>query len=473
MPRTIAEQIGAFEAKRAASAARMTAIMEKAAAEDVTLEQAESEEYDQLELEIKNIDEHLVRLRKLENQQRQQLVVIDPQEEQRKAVVTRAPAMAVSVKPNCPPGIGFVRLAKIMMAGKGDTMRALHYAEEYRNVHPEFEAILRSDIAATMRGNPQLMEKAIQQPGTTTDTAWASPLIAYTQLASEYADLLRPALIMSKLSLRRVPFNIQLPAATSGASMGWVGESAPKPVTAMAFATIVLRWAKAAGIIVLTDELVRFSNPSAEAVVRDEMIKAMVQFLDRQFVDPTVAEVTNTSPASITNGVTPVTASGVNEAAFRTDAAALINSFLANNYTLASGVWIMTQQQAARFSFMQNALSQRSFPDITPSGGTLMGFPVVASENVPATGGSPVDGYPIIFAIADEIMLADDGQTVIDASNQASLQMESAPDSPPTATTLMVSLWQANMVGLRAERWINWKKRRTTAVGYIQNAKYA
>jgi hypothetical protein len=70
-------------------------------------------------------------------------------------------------------------------------------------------------------------------------------------------------------------------------------------------------------------------------------------------------------------------------------------------------------------------------------------------------------------------MLADDGQVVIDASREASLQMESAPDSPPTSSSNMVSLWQMNMTGLRAERWINWKKRRSTAVQFISNAKYA
>ena len=50
--------------------------------------------------------------------------------------------------------------------------------------------------------------------------------------------------------------------------------------------------------------------------------------------------------------------------------------------------------------------------------------------------------------------------------------MDSAPDSPPSGTTVLVSLWQMNMTGIRAERWINWVKRRSTAVQFIQNAKY-
>ena len=133
----------------------------------------------------------------------------------------------------------------------------------------------------------------------------------------------------------------------------------------------------------------------------------------------------------------------------------------------------MSQRQALALILMLNSLGQPFYPSITAEGGTLLGYPVVASENVPSVGGSPADGTPIIFALAREIMLADDGQVVIDASNQASVQLDTAPDSPPSASTALISLWQMNMTGLRAERWINWLKRRSTAVGYISNAAYA
>jgi hypothetical protein len=61
----------------------------------------------------------------------------------------------------------------------------------------------------------------------------------------------------------------------------------------------------------------------------------------------------------------------------------------------------------------------------------------------------------------------------IDASREASLQMDSAPDSPPTASTVPVSMFQQNMVAIRAERYVNWIKARSTAASYIQYAKYS
>ncbi len=66
--KTIAEQIASFEAKRQASAARMTEIMSKAAEEGRTLNEAETQEYDTIKAEIKAVDEHLVRLKDHEKQ---------------------------------------------------------------------------------------------------------------------------------------------------------------------------------------------------------------------------------------------------------------------------------------------------------------------------------------------------------------------------------------------------------------------
>jgi HK97 family phage major capsid protein len=260
---------------------------------------------------------------------------------------------------------------------------------------------------------------------------------------------------------------------TTGASVNWVGESAPKPITSEAFDSITLRWAKAAGIIVLTQELMRYSSPQAEGLVRDDLRRAMTEFLDRQFIDPSVAAVTNVSPASVLNGVTAATPTGTTASAFRADVKTLLAPIISANIPLDSGAWVMHTTTALSLSLMQNSLGQQVFPGMTKDGGTLLGFPVVASTNIPAAGGSPADGYVLAFIVQNEVMLADDGVTLIDASDQASIQMDSAPDSPPTAASAYVSLWQLNWVGLRVERWVTYLKRRAQAAQYLQGAKYA
>src|SRR5690606_4865057 len=98
---------------------------------------------------------------------------------------------------------------------------------------------------------------------------------------------------------------------------------------------------------------------------------------------------------------------------------------------------------------MLNPLGQPEFNGLAingTSGGTFFGLPVVLSENVVANpgSGSPItgDGGRIILAKASEILLADDGEVLLDASREASLQMDSAPSNPPVAATVLTSLWQ-------------------------------
>lgn len=50
-----------------------------------------------------------------------------------------------------------------------------------------------------------------------------------------------------------------------------------------------------------------------------------------------------------------------------------------------------------------------------------------------------------------------DGGIEIDISRQASVQMDDAPVSPPIAASVLPSLWQTNMAGVRAERRVNWQ----------------
>jgi HK97 family phage major capsid protein len=329
--------------------------------------------------------------------------------------------------------------------------------DRWRAETPEVETVLRAAVAS----------------GTTTDPTWAGPLVVYQNLQSEFIEYLRPLTIIGRIpGLRRVPFKVKIPRQTGAASVSWVGEGKVKPITSMAFDSITLDIAKIAGIIVLTDELVRLSNPAAEMLVRDELAAAIIQYMDSQFVDPTKAA-NDVSPASITYGVTAVPASGTTAAALRADVRNLMATFLDSNLQMSSAVWIMTQQTALGIHLMLNALGQPEYPGITMQGGTFIGMPVVTSEGVPQSGGSPSDGFPIILVNASDVLLADDGQVVIDASSEASLQMDTSPDSPPTGTTTLISMWQQNMMAIKAERYINWAKRRPECVGYISGAKYA
>jgi len=454
MKPTITEQIAAFEAKRAASQARMAEIMDLAAAEGATLDAAQQEEFDTLELDIKAIDEHLRRLKTVEAQIVKSATPVNGENTQR-ASVTRAvgagPNPIITIRGNLPKGTAFTRYAIALARSQGNLMQAVEIAKSWHDTTPEVESVLRAAVAA----------------GTTTDPVWAAPLVDYQNMTAEFIELLRPATIIGRINgFRRVPFNVAMPAQTSASSAQWVGEGKAKPVSALGFETMRLGFAKVAGIVVLTDELVRFSNPSAEPIVRQDLIDTITQLIDHDFVDPDKAEVKDVSPESITHNATYIEASGTDADALRADIRALFSAFTANNVSVAGAYWIMDPVMALTIGMMQNALGQPEFPGIDMNGGTFFGLPVICSTNVPK---DATDLTRIILVQPREVLLADDGGVTLDASREASLQMSDSPNGDGTG---LVSLWQQNMVALRAERFINWKPRRMLACAYIRGANY-
>jgi hypothetical protein len=73
---------------------------------------------------------------------------------------------------------------------------------------------------------------------------------------------------------------------------------------------------------------------------------------------------------------------------------------------------------------------------------------------------------------APSILFADEGGVQIDVSQEASVQMDSVPTNPSDATTVLVSFFQRNLVGLRAERMITWIRARAAAVHYTTAVAY-
>lgn len=439
MKQTTAEHIQNLENKRAALAARMTDIMRGAADEDRTLNETEAPEHDDLSLQVKSLDADLVRWRELEKLQATSATpVIVPRSQ------STSTTPVISVRPNVQPGIAFVRAACAKLVCKGNERDAVAYAESrWNDSTPEVALYLKAAIA----------------PGTATDATWAGPLVNQN-IANEFIELLRPATILGKIpGLRTVPFNTKVPSQTAGGTYGWVGEAKPKPVTKLAFSSVSLGITKAAGIIVLTQELIKLSNPSAEDLVRRDMIAGIAQFLDAQFIDPAVAAVAGVNPASITNGA-PTAAATTNPLA---DIMGLINHFAAANIAVDGVTFILSAANALALSFQTFTDGSPKFPGIGINGGSYKGLNFVTSQAA---------GTNVIALQPSLILYADDGGVTIDASQEASLQMDSAPASPADATTVYVSLWQTNTVGLRAERFVNWNKANANAVKYLTAASY-
>jgi HK97 family phage major capsid protein/HK97 family phage prohead protease len=462
------EQIKSFKDTRAAQVAAMESIQQKAMDEGRSKDAAEQEEFDTAADQIKAIDREIKDLEAMEALNMAKAAPVQDVAKQRE----RVPAVAKNTE-KLEPGILFARYAMCKMASQNNPAMAVEIA---KSQYPQHEGMVKTLELEARGGKMQQFMKATVEAGTTLDATWAAPLVDYQNFAGDFVDYLRPRTILGQFgtggipSLNRIPFNVRIAGQTTGGNAYWVGEGAPKPLTAFDFNATELRWNKIATIAVLTNELIRFSDPSAERLVRDGLAAAVIERADIDFVDPAKAAVANISPASITNGIAGIPSSGNTADDIRADIQALWAPFIAARNAPRNAVYLMDSSTALALSMLQNPLGQSEFPGITMNGGTFMGVPVIVSDYLPVDSG----GGMVILLNASDIWLADDGQVTIDASREASLQMLDNPtvNSATGTATSLVSMFQTNSTAFLAERFINWQRRRASAVAWLDNVNW-
>lgn len=472
--KTFAEQIASLEATRKAVSDRMTEIMQKAADENRSTDTAESAEFDDGDAQIKTMDADLVRLRKMERIAAANAVPAnDPAKDDENRIIRTDGRTDVTLKTTekLEPGIALARHAICLVHGKGDVDKAFRFAERH---YPQTENVVRLLKAQSEGANIQqiMQTKATVPAGTTTDSTWAAPLVYAQTTSLDFITWLRPRTLLGQANFRPIPFNVRIPRQTSGGSSRWVGQGKSKPVTKFDFDAIFTAFTKIAGITVITQELARFSDPAAEALVRDQLGDTVIERADSDLFDPDLAAVSGVNPAGLLNGVTPVAAGPIDY----TDpdsircAIALLWAPWDASFMGARPAYYTTPAVARLLSMVREPLGTPSFPGMTANGGTLDGVPVRVSQYLANNGGS--GGAPFILVDESEVYLADDGTVTLSASQEATIEMSDTPVGSSSATVTsngspFVNMFQTDSIALRAERFIWWGPRRSGAVQWI------
>lgn len=291
-----------------------------------------------------------------------------------------------------------------------DGLSPVEYYRKHFGTSPTAPVVLRAFEWAA---------KAAVSAGTTTDPAWAKPLVG-SQLTA-FLTLARQASVLGQIPVTPAPFETPLPyrTGTGAASLKWVAQGAPKPVTKLALDSFTLTPTKGAGIIVVSTELMRFARPGANAFVQTSVVNDLTAFVDTTLLSAAAA--TPESPAGILAGVTA-----------SASIAATVAAFAASRPRALTPTWIVSAANLSQLTL-----------DIH---GKLKNYPVVTSPNA---------GANLILVDAPALIVADAGLDM-ETSEEALLQMDDAP-TPPAPETVYVNLWQSNLIGVRVERTINWK----------------
>lgn len=457
---TIADQVKALENARAAKAARMADVMQVSVDEGRTMEGKECEEFDELEAEIKQIDADLVRLRTVEKMNGQAAIkTVEAEGNSINAASSSRGAPTVITTPkeveDTFEGQSFTRMAIAKAVAKKEGIPAWQYAESrWGKSNPQLVEVMKANVPGHGSGSGE--------PG--------SELVsADNRYTGDFIEFLDAATVFNQLPLREVPANVTIKGQDGAAAANWVGESKAIPMSTASFMDVQLTPLKVAALSVLSNELLRDSSPAAEALVRDALVQACAQRIDTTFIS-SAAAVAGVSPAGILNGVTGKTASGTDGSALLTDIKTLYADFITNKN--ATGLWyIMNPALAKSISLMRNALDQREFPSLTANGGNLEGDMVVTGENVTVT--------DMVLLKPSDIWRIGMGGIEISISEHATIEMADDPagesDTPTGQDPLKapVNMFQTESTAIKVVRSLNFAKRRTDAVQYVNNAAYS
>ena len=437
---------------QAARVARQTEITKAWEQADHDRTDEERDELDAIETELKGLDDD-IRIARMHARHAANAKGVDGAGSERGSASRGGMSFARKQDPDDKfEGQSYIRMLKLKALARltHEPVSSLA-AQRFGKSHPKFVQVVRAAVAG----------------GGTDSGEWGAELLSLNaQYEGDFIEFLYAKTLFDQLPLKEAPANVRIKGQDGAATANWVGQSRAIPVSAQDYSTIDLAPLKVAALCVLSNELIEDSSPAADRLARDSLVEASAQKVDSTFFSTTAAS-SGVSPAGMLNGLTAIQASGTDEAAVRTDMQALLYPFVTAK--MASGIVIcMNPAQGLALGSMINTFSQPSFPGLNETGGMFGGRKVYAGDNV--TPGQIVAIRP------QDVWKIGDGGVQVSMSDVATVEMNDAPagrsDTPVAMASHTVSMFQTESTAFKVVRRINFQKRRSNAVVYIDNAEY-
>lgn len=337
----------------------------------------------------------------------------------------------------------FCTIARLLLAG-GGRIRGAHEAAN----SPGVSARVRSFFAAPNAGDALVRRSSVPPLGL------ADLPTEYTAAASAFGSSLASVGVFDRLlagGFRRIPLALLTVGMSNVAvTAAVVSEFAPKVVSSLSLASSTTTPRKAAAIVVLTAELARAAGSLVDNLIGQEMRTGCIRAVDARFL------------AIATQGAPAANASGSNLPAFYGDLQFLLNAIVVSD---TSQLFLVVTSQVAKMLSAMLSQGSAASTSLTPQGGVICGIETIVSDSL-AAGQSMVLIDASAFAAAADLLS-------LSTLSHGSVQLDASPDSPATASTNFLNLWQLNKIAILAERWWLAERLRTNGVAVISNASYA
>ena len=247
------------------------------------------------------------------------------------------------------------------------------------------------------------------------------------QYVQDFIAVLRSAAVMRKLRTPTIPMptgTARIGKGTAGATANYVGESTNAPKTQMSTGQISLTFKKLMALVPVSNDLLRYSSPGADMIVRNDLTAAMSVKEDSAFIR---GDGTDGSPRGLrywAPGANVLTANAtVSLQNTATDLGRLMQQLMGNDIPMTSPSWVFAPRIYNYLVTLVTTTGNFIYQMEMVQNKTLWGYPFGMTTGVPTgldfTGAGSNDESEIYFVDTAQGLIGEAESMSIDASQEA------------------------------------------------------
>lgn len=308
-------------------------------------------------------------------------------------------------------GIAFARIVRANLAAKQAGMGA-----------DATVAILRQWGHGRMADDVESARTKAMTAGDATQGGFIVP----TQYIQDFIAYLRSKTVMRMLGTPTIPLptgTAKIGKATAGATAGYVGESTNAPKTGMSTGQLTLSFKKLMALVPVSNDLLKYSSPGADQIVRNDLGAAMSVKEDSAFIR---GDGTDGSPRGLRYWAPGANVLAMNATVslqnVATDLGRLMQALMSADVPMIAPAWIMSPRTK---NFLMTLLTTTGNFIYQPemSQGTLWGYPFGVTTGVPDnlnySGAGNLNESEIYFVDLGQALIGEAETMMIEASREA------------------------------------------------------
>lgn len=379
--------------KRAALIEEMRGILtgSETANRDLTVEEQAS--YDAKKAEVEGL--------RLAIEREEQQLALEAQAERTSTPVDVTPAGGAIKREK---GDAVARFVRSLAVASGDHRRAAEFCEN--TLH-----------------DPEVA-RALAASGLTSGGAFVPE-----NLASEFIELLTAMTVVRRLGARPIPLpngNLTMPKVTGGATVTWLGENTNITKTEQTFGQVKLSAKKCAAVVPISNDIIRFTSPAVDAIVRQDLLIQLALAQDLAFIRGAGTSYTPLGLRYMAAAANVIAVNATVNLANITQDLGKLDLALANaNVKLIQPGYIMAPRTRVYLQNLRDGNGNKAFPEM--DNGKLRGYPFAETTQIPinlaVTDTAESELYLVDFA---DILIGEVPGLIIESSNVAAYHDGSA-----------------------------------------------